>query len=97
MHSVYADLQVCAGDHVNQIAKVPIQLQLELLCVFALVSVLNGLDYMYVHIDMHAAESLACDKKHYLPCLLRVSYWDGSLTCMGPVSSASARCTHCCS
>ena len=97
MHSFFAELQVCAGDHAHQLAEVHVQLQLDLLLIFALVSVLNGLDCMCVHNDMHAAESLACNHQHYLPCLLCVSCWDGSLTYMGAVSSVSARCTHCCS
>ena len=56
MHSVHVDLQVCATGHVHQLAEVHVQLQLDLLLVFALVSVLNGLDYMRVHNDMHVVE-----------------------------------------
>ena len=70
MHSVCADLQVCVGGNALQLAEVHVQLQLDLLLVFALVSLLNGLDFMHVHNDMHVAESLACDQKHYSPCLL---------------------------
>ena len=29
---------------------------------------------------MHVVEPLACNQPHYSPCLLCVSYWDGSLT-----------------
>jgi len=47
MHSVRADLQVCSNGHVHQLAKVHVHLQLDLLLVFALVSVLNGLDCMH--------------------------------------------------
>jgi len=73
------------------------QLQLDLLLVFTLVSVLNGLDRTHVHNDMHAIESLECDQQHCSPCLLCASCWDGSITCTGAVSSVSACCTPCCS
>ena len=55
MHSVCVDLQVCVGGHARQISKVHFQPQLDLLLVFTLVSVLNGLDRMCVHNDMHAS------------------------------------------
>jgi len=74
MHSVYIDIQVYVGGHAHQLAEVHVQLQLDLLLVFALVSVLNGLDYMHAHNDMHVVESLACDHQHCSPCLLHVSY-----------------------
>ena len=56
MHSVHANLQLCVGGHAHQLAEVHVRLQLKLLLVFALVSVLNGLDFMCVHNDVHAAE-----------------------------------------
>ncbi len=40
--------------------------------------------------------SLACDQQHYSPCLLRASYWDGYITCMGVISSICACCTPYC-
>ena len=43
MHSVYDDLQVCTGGHAHQLYEVHVQPQLDLLLVFTLVSVLNGL------------------------------------------------------
>jgi len=43
MNNVCADLQVCAGGHAHQLAEVHVQPQLDLLLVFTLVSVLNGL------------------------------------------------------
>ena len=73
MHSVDVDLQVCAGGHAHQLAEVHVQLQLDLLLVFALVSVLNVLDCMCVLNDMHDVESIACDQQNYSPCLLHVS------------------------
>jgi len=73
MHSVCVDLQVCAGGHVHQLAKVPIWLQLDLLLVFALVSVLNGLDCMLADNEILAVESLACDQPYLSPCMLFVS------------------------
>ena len=97
MHSVRVDLLVCAGGHAHQLAEVHVQPQLDLLLVFALVSVLNGLDCMCALNDMHAAESLACDQQQCSSCLLHVSCWDRYLTCMGTVSSVSAPCAHCCS
>jgi len=95
MHSFHADIQVCAGDHAHQHDKVHVQLQLDFVLVFALVNVLNGLGCMHAHNDMHDAESLACDQQHCSPCLLHVSCWDGSLTCMGIVSSVSECCSQC--
>ena len=62
MHSVRADLQVCVGGHAHQLAEVHVQLQLDLLLIFTSASVLNRLDCMHVHTDMHAVESLACDQ-----------------------------------
>ena len=94
MHSVHANLQVCASGHAHQLAEVLVWLQMDLLLVFPLVSALNGLDCMRAHNDMHVVESLACDQPHFSPCLLRVSYWDGSLTCPGIVSFVSALCAH---
>ena len=88
MHSVRADLQVCAGGHAHQLAKVLVQLQLDLLLVFTLVSVLNGLDRMHAHNEMYAIESITCDQQHYSPYLLYASYWDGSITCTRVVSSS---------
>jgi len=38
----------------------------------------------------------ACDWKNFLPCLLYVIYWDGSITYMGIVSSVCASCASCC-
>jgi len=46
MHGGCVDLQVCVGGHVYQLAEVHVQPQLDLLFVFALVRVLNGLDCM---------------------------------------------------
>jgi len=92
MHSVYTDLQVCAGGHAHQLGKVLVQLQLDLLLVLSLVNVLNGLDCMHVHNDMHATESFACDQQHFSPCLLDVNFWDGSLTYTSIVSSMSEHC-----
>ena len=74
MHSVRADIQVCVGGHVHQLVEVHVQPQLDLLLVFALVSVLNGLDCMHAHNHMHVVESLACDRPHRSPCMLCVSY-----------------------
>ena len=62
MHSVHVDLQVCAGGHAHQLAEGHVQPQLDLLLVFALVSVLNGLDCMRALNDMHVAKSLTCDQ-----------------------------------
>ncbi len=95
MHSFRVDLQVCVGGHAHQHAEVHVHLQLELLLVFTLVSVMNGLDYMHAHNNMHAVESLACNQKHFSPCLLLVSCWDGSLNCTVVVSSMGACFTHC--
>ena len=95
MYSVHADLQVYSGGHAHQLVEAPIRLQLDLLLFFALVSVLNGLDCMHAHNDMHVVESLACDQQHRSPCFLGVSYWDGSLTCTGVVSFVSACCAYC--
>ena len=53
MHSVCANIQVCVGGHAHQPVEVHVQLQLDLLLLFALVSVLNGLDCMHVHNDMN--------------------------------------------
>jgi len=49
---------------------------------------------MRVDNDMHVAKSLACDQPHCSPCLLHVSCWDVSLTCLGAVSSVSECYTH---
>ena len=97
MHSVCVDVQVCVNGHVHQLAKVDVQPQLDLFLVFALVTVLNGLDFMRTLNHMHATESFACDQQHSSPCLLCVSYWDRSLTCTDVVSSVSACYAHCCS
>ena len=59
--------------------------------------VLKGLDFMCALNNMHVVESLECDQQHYSPCLLCVSCWGGSLTCMGAISSVSACWAHCCS
>ena len=64
MHNVRANMQVFAGGHAHQLAEVHVQLQLDLLLVFDLVSVLNGLDCMHAHNVMHDVESLACDQQH---------------------------------
>ena len=95
MHSVRDDIQVCAASHAHQLTKVHVQLQLDLLLVFTFVSVLNELDCMCVHNDMHVVESLTCDHQHFSPRLLYVSFWDGYLTCTSTISSMSARCAHC--
>jgi len=58
MHSFRANLQVCVGGHAHQLVKVHVHPQLDLLLVFALVSVLNGLDCMLALNDMHVARSL---------------------------------------
>lgn len=97
MHSVHANLQVCVGGHVYQFVEVHVQPELDLLFIFALVSVLNRLDQMRALNYKHVAESLACDQQHYSLCLLCVSCWDGSLTCTSKVSSVSACCAHDCS
>lgn len=36
--------------------------------------------------------SLACDQKHFWPCLLCANFYDGSITCMAKVSSIFACC-----
>lgn len=77
MHSVCVDLQVCASGHAHQLVEVHVQLQLDLLLVFTLVGVLNVLDCMCVHNDMHVVESLPCDQKNFSPCWLCASCWDG--------------------
>lgn len=60
MHSVHADLQVCVCGHADQLAEVHVQLQLDFLLVFALVSLLNGwiacvhtIECMFLH-PLHA-------------------------------------------
>jgi len=85
------------GVHSHQLAEVHVQPQLDLLLAFVFMSVLNGFDCMHALNDMHATESLACNQQHYSPCLLYVSYWDGSLTCTGVVSSMIACCAYFCS
>lgn len=76
--------------HINY--QLHVQLQLDSLLVFASVSVLNGWDCMHAHNDMHAA-AFPCMRSTTMltmsPCLLHASCWDGSITCMGAVSSAS--------
>jgi len=74
MHSVCADIQVCASGHAHQLAEVPVCLHLDLLLLLTLVSVLNGLDCMHAHNDMHVVEPLSCDQPHFSPCLLRVTF-----------------------
>ena len=61
MDSVHANLQVCACGDAHQLSEVHVQLQLDLLLVFALVSVLNGLACMCVRNGMNFVESLSCD------------------------------------
>ena len=56
MHSVFADLQLCASDHAHQLVEVHVQLQSDFLLAFALVSVPNGWDHMHAHSDMHVVE-----------------------------------------
>jgi len=73
MHGVCPDLQICACGHAHQLARVHVQPQLDLLLFFALVSVLNGLDYMCVLNNVHVVGSLTCDQRHYSPCFLHVS------------------------
>jgi len=73
MHSVCADIQVCVGGPAHQLAEVHVHPQLDLLLVFALVSVLNVLDYMHVLNNMHDVESLACNQKNFSLCLLYIS------------------------
>ena len=49
---------MCVGGHAHQLSKVHVQLHLDLLLVFALVSVLNGLDRMWVHNDMNPLHAI---------------------------------------
>lgn len=97
MYSSCANPQKCAGGHAHQIFEVHVQPQLDLLLIFAMVSVSNGLDCKCVLNDMHVVGSFACDQQHFSPCFLYVSCWDGSLTCTVAVSSTSSCYAHCCS
>jgi len=56
MHSVYDDIQVCAGDDVHQLVEIHVQLQLDLLLVFTSMIVPNGWDHIRAHNDIPTPE-----------------------------------------
>lgn len=87
---------MCDGGDAHQLSEVHVQPQLDFLLIFALVSVLNGLDCMCAFNDMHA-KSFTCGQQHFSPCILRVSCWDGYITCTGTISSMNACSAHYCS